>query len=109
MARDGGKKRTRVDLEFERTRRRYDLAKWTLGPAVWLVASWVPLQIAESFSGQDTKLTVSISISIAVTLAGVAGTVANYVKAKRLETENDRLRILNAELEGATKAVRARP
>ena len=103
MPRQPGKKRTKLDLEFERTERRYDLAKWTLGPAVWLVASWVPLHVAESFSGRDTSLTVSISVTIAVSVIFGGTALTMWVKSKKDRNEVQRLEVVKAELEGMLK------
>ena len=106
MPRQGGKKRTKIDLEFERTRRRYDLAKFTLAPAVWLVASWVPLQIAESFSGEDTSLTISMGITISVSVVAGGTLLAMLLKSRRDKEEIKRLEVVKAELEGLLKGVK---
>lgn len=109
MARKGPPKRTKLDLEFDRTRRRYDLAKWTLAPAIWLLSSWVPLHVAERFSGHKTTVTVSVGITIGVSIAGLVSLVTVYMRAKRAESENDRLRLDVTRLEGELKGVLARP
>jgi phosphotransferase system glucose/maltose/N-acetylglucosamine-specific IIC component len=105
VSRQAGKKRTTIDLEFERTRRRYDLAKWTFAPAIWLAASWVPLHVAESFSGHKTTVTVSVTITIVVSIAGGGAVLAMYLKSRKQREEILRLRVLNAELEGSMKGV----
>jgi hypothetical protein len=107
VPRDGGRKRTEIDLKFERTRRRYDLAKWTLAPAIWLAASWVPLQVATKFSGHKTTVTVSITITLVVSIAGGGALIAMFLKMRKQREEVQRLRVLTAELEGSLKGVPA--
>jgi hypothetical protein len=104
-------KQASIQLERERMHRRYDLAKWTVAPLVWIVSSWIPLKgalpIAETLSGEKTTLTVTFSITIAVSLVASAGLIAMFFRARKAEKEVDRLRQVTKGLELDRKEVTA--
>jgi hypothetical protein len=104
VSRQGGKKQATVQLERERMHRRYDLAKWTVAPFIWIVSTWVPLQaaipMAEALSGHKTTLTVTFSITLAVSITASLGLIAMFMRARKAEREVERMRDLIEEFEG---------
>lgn len=96
MAQGGGKKKRTEEFQRERMVRRYDLAKWTLPPLIWIVSLWVPLQgalpIAKALAGQKTTLTVSFSLTIVVSLAASSALLAVYLRSREDKKELQRLR-----------------
>ncbi|HEY8082850.1 MAG TPA: hypothetical protein VIE64_04750 [Solirubrobacterales bacterium] len=103
MARRGSKKKASQELEMARMIRRYDLAKWTLPPLIWIASTWVPLKaslpIAKALAGEDTSLTVTFSITIVVSLVASGAVVAMTIRAAKARAEIKRLRGLIEELE----------
>jgi hypothetical protein len=93
-----------TSVEIERVARRYDLAK-SLVPVAWIAALWIPIQaavpIARALAGKHTDLTVTISISIAFTVALGAGVASLLRKNKeqRDELRRQRRRITTLEQE----------
>jgi len=103
----GGKKEEKqANLEFERQRmhRRYDLLKWTLGPLIWIGSTWLPLK---ALSGHKTTLTITFSITIAVSVIASAGLITMYIRARKAEAEVERLRSLIKDLESGNTEVKA--
>lgn len=90
--------------------RRYDLAKWTVAPFIWIISSWVPLQaaipMAKALSGQKTTLTVTFSITIVVSITATLGLTAMYMRARKAEREVARLRGVTEELEQNRREVK---
>lgn len=91
---------------MQRMVRRYDLAKMVVPPVLWIISLWVPLQgaipLAETLSGQETKLAVSVSISFAVSIAASGAMIAMFYKYRGQRDELIRLRQRCQELERAT-------
>jgi hypothetical protein len=82
-------------LEVRRVERRYDLAR-SIVPVAWIASLWIPLQgaipIAEALAGQDTNVTLTVSISIVFSLAVSAGFLALLRRTKEQRDELRRLR-----------------
>jgi hypothetical protein len=101
-----GSKKQEENLQYERERmhRRYDLAKWTVAPLVWIVSTYAPLK---ALSGHKTSLTFTFTFTIAVSIITSAGLVVTYIRARKAEKEGDRLRITINELEASRNEVTA--
>lgn len=84
--------------------RRYDFAKWTVAPVVWIASTYIPLK---AISGHKTSLNVTLSLTIAFSLVTSAGLVAMYLRARKAENDNSRLRGTIKDLETARKGVMA--
>jgi hypothetical protein len=104
VARKGTKKQAGLELERERMHRRYDLAKWTLPPLIWIVSTYVPLK---AIAGHKTTLSVTLSITIAFSFVTSAALVAMYIRVRKAETRMGEMRKTIDALEGSRRAVRA--
>jgi hypothetical protein len=104
VPRQGSKKQANFELERERMHRRYDFAKWTVAPVLWIASAYIPLK---AIAGHKTDLNVSLTITIAVSLVTSAGLIAMWVRARKAERANEELRDTIRELEGATEGVTA--
>lgn len=84
-------------------KRRYDLAKWTLPPLIWIISLWVPLTaalpIAKALAGQHTTLVISFSFTLVVSLVTSGGMLAMFLRGKERQKELRRLRVLIEQLE----------
>jgi hypothetical protein len=99
-----GKKQANLELERQCMHRRYDLAKWTVAPVVWIVSTYIPLK---AIAGHRTSLNVSLSITIAVSIVTGAGLIAMYLRARKAERANDEFRETIRGLEAERKEVMA--
>lgn len=92
-----------TDAEIQRSIQRYELAKWTLAPAIWLAACWIPLQailpIAKVFAGKHTSVGITISISIAFSVVMGGSVVALLIRDSKRRQETERLRRRTEKLE----------
>jgi hypothetical protein len=84
-----------ANVEIARTVARYELFK-RIALVVPIAGFWVPLQavlpIARVLAGKHTKLEVTFSISIAISLAISAGALALWRKTRSQGSELQRLR-----------------
>lgn len=95
---------------MQRVMARYELLTRCV-PALWIAALWIPLQaiypIAKVLAGKHTDVTLTVSISIAITLALGGGYFALWRRTKAQRDEIIRLRGRTSELEGELKATKA--
>jgi phosphopantetheine adenylyltransferase len=84
--------------------RRYDFAKWTVAPVVWIASTYIPLK---AIAGHKTILNVSFSITIVVSIVTGASLLTMYLRARKAEEANEELHDTIRELEGAREGVTA--
>jgi hypothetical protein len=98
----GGVRNGDDSVGVEKWDQRYELAKSVI-PIFWILSLWVPLRgalpIAETLAGKDTNVAVTVSISIAFTVALGAGVLALLQRSKAQRAELVRLRRRCANLE----------
>ncbi|GIH07205.1 hypothetical protein Rhe02_52720 [Rhizocola hellebori] len=86
-------------LKYQQYSRVIDGTKVT----VWILASWVPLQvvadIAKSIAGKTTQFTASMTISIAVSILVSIGWGVTALRSHSRKKEVSRLRARNDDLE----------
>jgi len=104
VSRKGGKKQANLEFERQRMHRRYDLAKWTVAPVLWIASTWLPLK---ALAGHNTTLTITFTVTIAVSIIASAGLIVMYLRARKAEAEVKRLESTIAEIEGIKKGLKA--
>lgn len=83
--------------------RRYDLAKWTVPPLIWIVSTYVPLK---ALAGQSTKLSITLSITLVVSFVTSAALVAMYLRARKAEKRVDEMQATIKQLEESKRESR---
>jgi hypothetical protein len=94
------------ELERERVAQRYGLARMCV-PVFWIVALYVPIRaaepVAEVLAGKNTSLTVTFSVTIAISLV-LGGTV--IAQRMRIRAQGNELRRLRRRLEDKERQLR---
>ena len=99
------KKQADLELQRERMHRRYDLAKWTVPPLIWIVSTYVPLK---AIAGHKTTLSVTLSITLVISFVTSAALVTMYMRARKAEKRVSEMQETIKQLEGlAREAVTA--